>query len=59
MTPQPLNSSFAEDIKRSFAAQAIMKLIGAGLSRIEPGVVEIALPYRDDLTNNMGTCMPE
>lgn len=33
MTPQPLNSSFAEDIKQSFARQAIMQLIGAELGR--------------------------
>ncbi len=54
MTPQPLNSSFAEDIKRSFAAQAIMQLIGAELGRIEPGIVEIALHYRTELTQQNG-----
>ncbi|HEX7722733.1 MAG TPA: PaaI family thioesterase [Pyrinomonadaceae bacterium] len=31
-----------------------MKLIGAGLSLVEPGVVEIALPYRADLLQQDG-----
>src|ERR1700704_4095929 len=54
MTFTALNSSFAEEIKRSFADQAIMRLIGAELSRVEPGVVEITLPYRSDLTQQHG-----
>ncbi len=31
-----------------------MKLIGARLSLVEPGVVEITLPYRADLTQQHG-----
>jgi len=31
-----------------------MQLIGARLSLVEPGVVEIALPYRADLTQQRG-----
>ncbi len=31
-----------------------MRLIGAELGRIEPGVVEIALPYRTELTQQNG-----
>jgi uncharacterized protein (TIGR00369 family) len=50
----PLNPSFAVDVARSFAQQAIMKLIGARLSLVEPGVVEITLPYRTDLTQQHG-----
>src|SRR5262245_23843047 len=46
----PLNRSFAEDVQRSFARQSLMRLIGANLSLVEPGVVEITLPYRADLT---------
>lgn len=50
----PLNSSFAEEIGRSFARQTFMQLIGAELSRVEPGVVEITLPYRADLAQQHG-----
>ena len=49
--PNPL---FAQDVERSFARQAIMNLIGAKLSLIEPGVIEITLPYRADLTQQRG-----
>jgi uncharacterized protein (TIGR00369 family) len=48
------NPSFAQDVERSFARQAIMNLIGARLSLIEPGVIEITLPYRADLTQQQG-----
>jgi uncharacterized protein (TIGR00369 family) len=51
---QARNPSFAEEIKQSFAKQTIMTLIGAELSRVEPGVVEITLPYRADLAQHHG-----
>jgi len=50
----PLNPSFTEEVERSFARQPIMNLIGARLSLVEPGVVEITLPYRADLTQHHG-----
>ena len=49
----PLNPSFA-DVERSFAQQPIMNLLGARLSLVEAGVVEIALPFRADLTQQLG-----
>lgn len=51
MTPNP---AFAEEIKASFAKQTIMVLIGAELSRVEPGIIEITLPYRADLAQQHG-----
>ena len=50
----PSNSEFADDVRESFAAQAIMQTIGAQLVRVDPGVVEILLPYRKDLTQQDG-----
>jgi len=50
----PLNQSFAADVRNSFARQSMMRLIGADLSVVEPGVVEIILPYRADLTQQNG-----
>ena len=50
-TPNP---SFAEEVERSFAKQPIMNLIGARLTLVEPGVVQITLPYRADLTQQHG-----
>ena len=49
-----LNDNFAEDVERNFAQQSIMKLIGARLSLVQPGVIEITLPYRQDLTQQHG-----
>lgn len=49
-----LNPSFAADVERSFARQPIMNLLGARLTLVEPGVVEITLPYRADLAQQHG-----
>jgi uncharacterized protein (TIGR00369 family) len=51
---KPLNPDFAAAVAESFAQQPIMTLIGARLALVEPGVVEIALPYRADLTQQNG-----
>lgn len=45
---------FADEIKQSFAKQTIMGLIGAELTRVEPGLIEITLPYRADLAQQHG-----
>jgi uncharacterized protein (TIGR00369 family) len=50
----PLNPSFAVDVAKSFAQQPVMNLIGARLALVEPGIVEITLPYRADLTQQNG-----
>ena len=54
MTLKPLNPSFEQEVRQSFAQQSIMELIGASLTLVEPGVVEITLPYRKDLTQQNG-----
>jgi uncharacterized protein (TIGR00369 family) len=51
---QATNPAFADEIRASFAKQTIMDLIGGELTRIEPGVIEITLPYRPDLTQQHG-----
>jgi len=51
---EPLNPLFAEEVEGSFARQPVMNLIGARLSLVEPGVVEITLPYRADLAQQDG-----
>ena len=54
MAYQVSNPLFAEEIRQSFAQQSIMALIGAELKLVEPGVVEINLPYRSDLAQQHG-----
>jgi uncharacterized protein (TIGR00369 family) len=50
----PADPQFASRIRDSFARQKAMALIGASLATVGAGVVEIALPYRDDLTQQKG-----
>ena len=54
MKHTPRNHAFAEEITQSFAKQTIMSLIGAELTRVEPGMIEITLPYRADLAQQHG-----
>ena len=54
MSHQATNPAFVQEIKDSFAKQTIMGLIGAELTRVEPGVIEITLPYRADLAQQHG-----
>jgi uncharacterized protein (TIGR00369 family) len=45
---------FEARVRASFARQGIMALLGARMGRVEAGLVEIVLPYRDDLTQQHG-----
>ncbi|MCP8897215.1 PaaI family thioesterase [Shinella daejeonensis] len=45
---------FSGRITRSFARQAAMRLIGAELTRVEHGTVEIELPFDEKLTQQHG-----
>ena len=51
---EPRDPEFETRVRESFARQALMRTIGAELARVEPGRVEIALPYRPDLTQQHG-----
>ncbi len=50
----PADPNFAARVRASFARQKAMALIGATLTAVAPGAVEIALPFRDDLTQQKG-----
>lgn len=50
----PADPEFAARIRASFARQRAMELIGAQLARIEPGSVEIELPFDATLTQQHG-----
>lgn len=43
-----------ERVRASFAQQAIMKTIGARMTRVSPGEVVIELTFREDLTQQHG-----
>lgn len=48
----PATVDYAARVRSSFAKQAVMGLIGAELATVRPGLVEIRLPFRADLTHN-------
>lgn len=47
-------TDYQERVRGSFARQNVMKTLGAALSRLEPGVVEIELPFSESLTQQHG-----
>src|SRR3989304_1856778 len=46
--------AFESRVRASFERQGIMRLIGARMTHVTPGRVEIELPYRADLTQQHG-----
>ena len=54
MNFEPKDINFAEKVRESVARQPAMALIGAELSKVEAGEVDIGLPYRKDLTQQNG-----
>jgi uncharacterized protein (TIGR00369 family) len=51
---QPSNPSFADEVRESFGKQTMLTTIGAQLITVEPGLVQISLPYRPDLAQQHG-----
>lgn len=52
--PFRTDGDYETRVRESFGRQAMMALIGARLIRVEPGLVEIELPFRDVLTQQDG-----
>src|SRR3954454_9740130 len=50
----PVDPDFIARVRESFGRQKAMALIGASLARVDAGAVEIALPFREDLTQQKG-----
>jgi len=48
------NPDFEERVRASFLRQAAMSTIGAELTRVTPGIVEIEMPYAAALTQQHG-----
>jgi uncharacterized protein (TIGR00369 family) len=54
MSFTPADPNFETRIRASFATQLVMRTIGATMVRVEPGAIEIAMPFRADLTQQDG-----
>lgn len=52
--PIPSDPNFATRVADSFARQGAMMHLGAVLSSVEPGIVEIRLPFRDEVAQQHG-----
>ena len=53
-TFEPQYPDFEARVRASFARQKIMTAIGASLTKIAPGEIEIELPFREELTQQHG-----
>ena len=53
-TFDPQNPDFQSAVRESFDRLTLMRTLGATLERVSPGEVEIALPFRADLTQHHG-----
>jgi uncharacterized protein (TIGR00369 family) len=53
-TLEPRDPDFAAKVRDSFSRQGIMGHLGARLERLEPGLVEISLPFRPELSQQHG-----
>jgi uncharacterized protein (TIGR00369 family) len=51
---QPKDPDFAVRVRAGFARQGAMATIGASISRLEPGLVELTLPFAQTLTQQHG-----
>jgi uncharacterized protein (TIGR00369 family) len=54
MSFQATDPGFEARVRASFGRQAAMKLIGAVLTRVEPGIAAVELPYRAELGQQHG-----
>ena len=52
--PAPADPAFAARVRASFARQPFMATLGGLLTRVDPGEVEIELPFREELTQQHG-----
>lgn len=50
----PPDPNFAARVRASFHRQPAMALFGGVLAEVSPGVCEVHLPYREDLTQQHG-----
>lgn len=51
---EPRDPDFEARVRNSFSRQTAMRTLGAVLGRVNPGEVEIEMPYRTDLSQQHG-----
>jgi uncharacterized protein (TIGR00369 family) len=53
-TFNPADPDYDNKVRSSFARQQVMVTLGARLTKVAPGAVEVELPFRRDLTQQHG-----
>jgi uncharacterized protein (TIGR00369 family) len=51
---KPLDPDYAARVRTSFGRQQAMALLGAEMTEVGPGMTEIVLPFREELTQQHG-----
>lgn len=51
---EPRSAAFDQRVRQSFDAQAMMHTLGASIARVEPGMVEVVMPFGADFTQQHG-----
>jgi len=51
---QVADPDYAERVRHSFGRQGLMTHLGAAMTRVEPGLVEIEMPFSGELTQQHG-----
>lgn len=52
---EPRVADYEDVVREAFAQQGAMRHIGASVERVEPGFVELMLPFREAITQQHGT----
>jgi uncharacterized protein (TIGR00369 family) len=51
---EPRDPDFEQRVRASFERQAVMRMLGVMMERVSPGLVELTIPFRADLTQQHG-----
>jgi uncharacterized protein (TIGR00369 family) len=51
---QPQNPAFETLVRETFARQRVMSTLGAELTSVTPGAIEICFPFRQEMTQQHG-----
>ena len=54
MSFSPSDPNFSDRVRSSFARQQVMQTLGVEIARIEPGEIELTMPYAPALTQQHG-----
>src|SRR5262249_6587662 len=54
MTSQPQDPNFRDRVRASFARQLVMQTLRIGIVRLEPGEIELTMPYDSAYTQQHG-----